>query len=68
MGHLSMNAVSKPDADEFKAAGSKPSAPESKPAAQDDLKSLPLQKVEKKLGSSPDGLAPKPGLEYENKF
>ena len=28
----------------------------SKPAAQDDLKSLPLPEVEKKLGSSPDGL------------
>ena len=28
----------------------------SKPAAKDDLKSLPLAEVEKKLGSSPDGL------------
>jgi H+-transporting ATPase len=29
----------------------------SKPDAQDDLKSLPLAEVEKKLGSSPDGLS-----------
>ncbi len=36
-------------------AGS-PKDPESKPAAQDDLKSLPLPEVEKKLGSSPEGL------------
>ncbi len=34
-----------------------PKAPESKPAAKDDLKSLPLAEVEKKLGSSPDGLS-----------
>lgn len=33
-----------------------PKAPESKPDAKDDLKSLPLAEVEKKLGSSPDGL------------
>ena len=31
--------------------------PESKPEANDDLKSLPLAEVEKKLGSSPDGLS-----------
>ena len=31
--------------------------PESKPDAKDDLKSLPLPEVEKKLGSSPDGLS-----------
>lgn len=30
---------------------------EAKPAAKDDLKSLPLTEVEKKLGSSPDGLS-----------
>ena len=30
--------------------------PGSKPDAQDDLKSLPLPEVEKRLGSSPDGL------------
>ena len=30
--------------------------PGSKSAAEDDLKSLPLAEVEKKLGSSPDGL------------
>jgi H+-transporting ATPase len=29
---------------------------ESKPAAKDDLKSLPMPEVEKRLGSSPDGL------------
>ncbi len=31
--------------------------PESKPDAKDDLKSLPLAEVEKRLGSSPDGLS-----------
>src|SRR3984885_11258265 len=40
---------------------SRPKAPESKPgskpAAKDDLKSLPMPEVEKKLGSSPDGLS-----------
>jgi leucyl-tRNA synthetase len=30
--------------------------PGSKPDPKDDLKSLPLPEVEKKLGSSPDGL------------
>ena len=30
--------------------------PESKPDAKDDLKTLPMPEVEKKLGSSPDGL------------
>jgi H+-transporting ATPase len=34
-----------------------PLAPQSKPDAKDDLKSLPLPEVEKKLGSSPDGLS-----------
>jgi H+-transporting ATPase len=33
------------------------SKPESKPDAKDELKSLPLPEVEKKLGSSPDGLS-----------
>ena len=33
-----------------------PMAAESKPTAKDDLKSLPLSEVEKRLGSSPDGL------------
>ena len=51
----------KPDADPPKASESKPDAkpsskPGSKPAAKDDLKTLPLAEVEKKLGSSPDGL------------
>jgi H+-transporting ATPase len=31
--------------------------PGSKPDAKDDLKSVPLAEVEKKLGSSPDGLS-----------
>ena len=44
----------KPDADQSKAPESKPG---SKPDAKDDLKSLPLSDVEKKLGSSPDGLS-----------
>jgi H+-transporting ATPase len=44
----------KPDADQSKAPESKPG---SKPDAKDDLKSLPLSEVEKKLGSSPDGLS-----------
>ncbi len=39
----------KPDAD-------RGAAPESKPDAKEDLKSLPMQEVEKKLGSSSDGL------------
>ncbi|MGD0652895.1 MAG: plasma-membrane proton-efflux P-type ATPase [Thermoguttaceae bacterium] len=43
-----------PNADQPKASESKP---ESKPDAKDDLKSLPLPEVEKKLGSSPDGLS-----------
>ena len=44
----------KPDADQPKAPEPKPG---SKPEAKDDLKSLPLAEVEKKLGSSPDGLS-----------
>ena len=44
----------KPDTDQAKAPGSKPG---SKRDAKDDLKTLPLAEVEKKLGSSPDGLA-----------
>ena len=43
----------KPDADQGAAPESKPG---SKPDAKEDLKSLPMQEVEKKLGSSPDGL------------
>ena len=48
--------------DQAKASDSKPEAnaepkPRSKPDAKDDLKSLPLPEVEKKLGSSPDGLS-----------
>ncbi len=34
-----------------------PKVPELKPDAEEDLKSLPLAEVEKKLGSSPDGLS-----------
>ena len=33
------------------------SKPDAKPDAKDDLKTLPLAEVEKKLGSSPDGLS-----------
>jgi H+-transporting ATPase len=33
-----------------------PKAPVSKPDAKDDLKTLPMPEVEKRLGSSPDGL------------
>ena len=51
----------KPSTDQPKATeDSKPKAPESKPAskseAKDDLKTLPMAEVEKKLSSSPDGL------------
>ena len=42
-----------PNAAQPKAPASKP---RSKPGAKDDLKSLPLAEVEKKLASSPDGL------------
>jgi H+-transporting ATPase len=42
-----------PKADQPKAPESTPG---SKPAAKDDLKTLPLPEVEKQLGSSPDGL------------
>ncbi|MDR4462183.1 MAG: plasma-membrane proton-efflux P-type ATPase [Nitrospirales bacterium] len=34
-----------------------PKSPESRPDAMDDLKSLPLSKMGKQLGSSPDGLS-----------
>ena len=44
----------KPDTDQPKAPESKS---DTKPDANDELKSLPLQEVEKKLGSSPDGLS-----------
>ncbi|HEY1221194.1 MAG TPA: cation-transporting P-type ATPase, partial [Bryobacteraceae bacterium] len=43
----------KPNTAQPKAPESKPG---SKPTAKDDLKSLPLAEVEKKLGSSPNGL------------
>ena len=63
----SASAESKPNATDAKtdakptAPASKPGAkpdakPEAKPAPQDDLKTLPLAEVEKKLESSPDGL------------
>ena len=38
------------------AKADQPKTPESKPDSKDDLKSLPLAEVQKKLGSSPDGL------------
>jgi H+-transporting ATPase len=44
----------KPTADQPKPPEFKPG---SKPHAKDDLKALPLAEVEKKLGSSPDGLS-----------
>jgi H+-transporting ATPase len=44
----------KPNTDQSKAPESEPG---SKPDPKDDLKSLPLPEVEKKLGSSPDGLS-----------
>jgi H+-transporting ATPase len=55
----------KPNVDQPKAAeskpGSQPKSPESKsgskPDSKDDLKSLPMPEVEKKLGSSPKGLS-----------
>ena len=48
----------KPKTDQPKAPESKAGAkPDAKPDAKDDLKSLPLPAVEKKLGSSPDGLS-----------
>ena len=34
-----------------------PKAPESKPDTKDDLKSIPMPELEKKLTSSPDGLS-----------
>ena len=47
----------KPNTDQPKASEPKQSASaESKPDAKDDLKTLPLAEVEKKLESSPDGL------------
>ena len=51
----------KPNTDQPKAPESKPDAkpgakPDAKSDAKDDLKSLPMAEVEKKLGSSPDGL------------
>ena len=52
----------KPDTDQHKAPESKPDAkvdakPDAKPDPNEDLKSLPMAEVEKKLGSSPDGLS-----------
>ena len=49
VGQRQMNALIEPHADPFKTPGSRPDA-------KDDLKSLPRSEVEKKLGSSPDGL------------
>ena len=44
----------KPNTDQPKAPESKPG---SKPKAKDDLKSLPMPELEKKLASSPEGLS-----------
>jgi len=50
--------ITKPNADQPKAPESRPgSKPDAKLDAKDDLKSLPLAEIEKKLGSSPDGLS-----------
>ena len=50
--------VTKPEArTDAKAKNDAVSQPKSKPIADHDLKSLPLAEVEKKLGSSPDGLS-----------
>jgi H+-transporting ATPase len=47
----------KPDADQPKVPAAKPgSKPDANPDPKDDLKSLPMPEVEKKLESSPDGL------------
>ena len=43
----------KPNSEQPTASDTKPGP---KPGAEDDLKSLPLAEVEKKLASSPDGL------------
>ena len=49
--------IMKPQTDQAKAPESKSGAkPDAKPDANDDLKSLPLAEVQKRLGSSPDGL------------
>ena len=48
----------KPNADQPKAPDPKPGPkPDAKPDAKDDLKSLPMPELEKRLGSSPDGLS-----------
>jgi H+-transporting ATPase len=44
------------DATENKPVSKPGSQPDAKPDGKDDLKTLPLAEVEKKLGSSPDGL------------
>ena len=53
----------KPNADQPKAPESKPGSKPNAPDAKDDLKSLPMPEVEKKLGSSPDGLSSSRGAE-----
>ena len=48
----------KPNTNKPESPESKPGTkPESKPDANDDLKSLPMPELQKKLGSSPDGLS-----------
>jgi magnesium-transporting ATPase (P-type) len=51
---MSEERVTKSGADQLKAPEARPGA---KPESKDDLKSLPMPEVEKKLGSSPDGLS-----------
>ena len=50
------SAESKPNATDAKPEVKDDTKPNAKPDAKDDLKTLPLAEVEKKLGSSPDGL------------
>ena len=47
-----------PNTDQPKAPESKPDTkPDTKPEAKDDLQSLSLTELQKKLGSSPEGLS-----------
>lgn len=49
-----MKTIMEPSADQFTAREAKPG---SKPHARDDLRSIPMPKLEAQLGSSPDGLS-----------
>ena len=54
--HLAMKVISVMSANAAQSTAPA-SERETKPAANDDLKTLPMAEVEKKLGSSPDGLS-----------